>query len=266
MSAPGTYANPYPSIQHGWDMSAAGDTIYVLPGRYQETISGAAAKVVMGYDTTFGNRPEIYGTIISALSGAPADLNGITISTAGKYRFIDVRGYYLGYGVYAIGSSDGARIDHITVDSCLYGIGFKDDANTDSVFNCTLDGANLANSKGFYFTGSASGATVRLKNNIIVNYATGLDSTGTAFTIDNNYNDWWGNTTVGTTPGANSYFIDPRLSFALLNNYISYNYQLRFKGLSWAYEFLPSIGAYDVLGIPLISQGRTIWGRAPWGR
>ncbi len=169
----GTLASPYSSIQSAVYAGAAGDTILVGSGRYQETVVVATAFDYIGATTsTFGSLPELYGAALPAAAGVV----GMTVSAKNEIGFLTFRGYSTtstGIGLLADASSDGSLFHHLEVDSCRNGVDFDGSATADSLINSVIDGGSLTNANGWRATTSTA-VSVYLYNNIIVNCKTGL--------------------------------------------------------------------------------------------
>ena len=262
----GAVSLPYPSWQSAVHQATAGDAIYGKAGRYQETVSITKNITFAAFDSSFGNRPEFYGAGLPSTSGVTA----LTVQDTSWFSYLDIRGYYKAAGgaIYADSTSDNSLFDHIVVDSCLIGFRFRGSANSDSVFNCTLDGASLAGGVGFQEINGSAGtlATLRVKNNIVVNYATGVDTVkdgNTTFTWDGNYNCFYNVSATDIAIGINSLSVNPR--YRVANDYRPNNPRLNARGLTWRVYSVPDLGAWG-FNISLPYNARLAWGRARWGR
>lgn len=269
MRPTGTAAFPYPCLQAAAYEGAAGDTILVNAGTYQETVTIATAFDYVGATTTtFGNWPVLYGASLLAASGTTGLTVTAPIDSFGGVGFLDVRGYYSGIGVLGSATSDGSIFHHLVVDSCLNGVDFDGACSGDTLVNVTIDGASLGSSTGFRTT-TSSAVTVVLHNTIIVNTVTGITKTA-GHTLTGNYNNLFGNTTAysGTTAGANDLAVAPR--FRAPNDYRPRNVALK-AGLAIHSQVAPFdrifIGAWWPEA--LLNQGGRVWGgrgEMKWGR
>jgi len=184
----GTTGDPFPTIQSAAYARAATDTIYVKPGRYQETVSLSLAGAVLATNQTFGNIPELYGALLPAAAGN----DGLTVTADNEIGFVTIRGYG-SQGLLASSTSDGSLFHHLEVDSCLNAVDFDGASSNDSLINCTIDGASIATSTGFRAT-TSSAVTVVVKNCIFVNTVTALTKAA-AQTLTETHNDFYNNTT-----------------------------------------------------------------------
>jgi len=262
----GAVSIPYPSWQSAVHQATAGDVIYGKAGRYQETVSITKNITFAAFDSSFGNRPEFYGAGLPSTSGVTA----LTVQDASWFSYLDIRSYYKAAGgaIYADSVSDNSLFDHIVVDSCLIGFRFRGSANSDSVFNCTLDGASLAGGVGFQEINGSAGtlATLRVKNNIVVNYATGVDTVkdgNTTFTWDGNYNCFYNVSATDIAIGINSLSVNPR--YRVANDYRPNNPRLNARGLTWRVYSVPDLGAWG-FNVSLSYDARLAWASKRWGR
>ena len=274
----GTAAKPYPSIQSAIRQSAnlGRTTISVAKGIYKETVQVTNDSLdILGANSAYGFRPTLYGGDLSeasAIIAASTNLGvlgiyyGITPATNGRVSLsnLDIRGYSTAQGIYVDSLADGGRFDHLVLDSCLTGIRFQSDADNDSIFNCTIDGASLASSFGIraVLTNDFPDGSVWI-NNVIVNCASGLRRTQGTLTA--NYNVLYGNTanydsirasdmgvTVLTTifnNCANDLLVDPKFKNFAGDDYRPMNVALSKSGLSWwnARSLTPDRGALELI-------------------
>jgi hypothetical protein len=258
MSSIGASTKPFPSLQAAADYATAGDTIKIGAGQYQETRTGTKALIIQGQYSGFGLRPVMYGANLPAAAGITA----ITCASAAKYSYLDIVGYSAGYGVSASSTSDGARFDHLTIDSCKYAINIAADADGDSVLNCTLDGELIGSGVG-YAIGHAH--LNIFENNIVYGFATGM-SINVSATLTEGYNDFYANTNnYSGALATTDLTFPPNFKNPAANDYRPRLWALKNGGVTWWGG--SGIGAWSVL--PSSNQGGPmVWGRIQyyWGR
>jgi hypothetical protein len=260
----GSVASPFPSLQSAVYQAAAGDTILIQPGRYQETVTIAKAFDYVGAATaTFGSIPEFFGTNLPTAAGTV----GLTNSADNEIGFLDVRGY-AAQGVLASSTSHGSLFHHLVVDSCLNGVDFDGAASGDSLINCVIDGASLTSATGFRAT-TSSAVTVVVENCIFVNTTTALTK-ATLQTLTEKNNDFYGNTTnYASALNATDLLFPPR--FFGLNDYrVNRASRVLNKGLLIhsgvsPFNYLqgaPDMGVWETMSMGLSSGGgKTTFGR-----
>lgn len=271
----GSISMPFPSVQSAIYQASSSDSILLLPGRYCETVQVIKELTILASDNTFDNRPELFGASLPSAAGAIC----LNISDEAELGYITIRGYHSagGYGVYADSASDGSILHHLTVDSCLNGVGFYGSSIGDSLVNCTIDGAELANSTGVLTIDGAETGTVSLVmyNNILCRSTAGI-VVSDSFSVTADYNLFWENDqdTSGLAYGTHDMLSNPRFS----NQYdylLSGSSRAINQGLALRFDFLqhkPDLGAWEKWKEP--DKRRYSWGRSSsyglndrrWGR
>lgn len=214
----GASGDPYASLQSAVHQGAAGDTILIADGRYQETVTVAKAFDYIGASvTTFGSWPEFYGTDLIAASGN----DGFIVSADNEIGYLTIRGYYKAGGI-GVQSSSTALFHHIEIDSCLTGFDFG--ATTDTLAQSTIDGALLGSGVGALKDGANTSVML---NTIIYNCVTG--SNESAGTLGGGYNNYFGNTTNYASMSAltGDMAVNPRFFNSTGNDYRVRNNQLK---------------------------------------
>lgn len=252
MAPTGTTSKPYPSIQSAIRQATAGDIISIAAGTYQETVDVTKALTITASNFVYPNRPVIYGANLPLTAGVNAITN--LSSAAPAVSYLDIRGYYRGVAIYdSLGGSSGVWRG-ITSDSCLIGFWESVGATTDSICNCTIDGAGLASSYGIYGVATAGAKTLFCYNTVLSNLSHGIVAGHNAWTITENYNDFW-NCTVRdslVTDGAQSIAVLPQ--FRGGDDYrLRWTSPLRTGGAN-SYLLSRWIGAY-----PAIYSGSETW-------
>lgn len=260
MAPLGTLASPFPTIQSAIDRGAAGDTILVQSGRYQETVViGTAFDYIGAVTPSWGSLPELYGTDLPAAAGNPYALS---VNADNEIGFLSIRGYYgaSSFGIVANASSDGSLFHHLEIDSCKYSIDLYGACDNDSVINCTLDGASLGGRGVYKESGGAEAGVVQ--NCIIVNFAEGMNElTGT---INGGYNDFYGNTAnyAGMSALTGDKTVNPRFFNSGNNDYRVRNVQMRL-GVAVHAQVAPFDRVFMGVWYPIstLNNGRGTWGR-----
>ncbi len=285
MTPTGTLTKPFPSIQGAVFASnnkAAGSrptTIAILPGLYKETVSVVNDSLILtAYNSAFGSRPVIYGAALLPYITAAI---GVSVEAKTQINFLDIRGYSAGRGIRDttyIPATYGSCFDHLTIDSCLTGIRVNTANTPDTIWNCTIDGAGLAGSRGVLAV-CASNVTITYRNNGFVNCDTAsseLVSAGslTRFRSNNgfygNRNNWTHNTgavaLASTDQTLPPYYIAQATNDYRLSGISAWIDKGVSVGLPYQ-DCAPDIGAYETAPALMMTGRRTSWGgRADWGR
>ena len=270
----GTLASPYPTLQSAVYAGAAGDTILMAGGRYQETVTVATAFDYIGATTsTFGSLPELYGAALPAAAGVV----GMTVSAKNEIGFLTFRGYSTtstGIGLLADASSDGSLFHHLEVDSCRNGVDFDGSATADSLINSVIDGGSLTNANGWRATTSTA-VSVYLYNNIIVNCKTGLTKAAAQTLVETN-NCFFGNTSADYAGSLNAsdLLVNPRFRGGNdyrpqpLSNVLNCGLDIHVGTAPFVYlQGAPEIGVWEVIKSQNTTTKPDIFGRSgPWAR
>lgn len=241
----GTNDLAYPSLQSAIRQSnnLGFQYLHMVTGNYYETVAIATDSLRIQGTSPFGLRPKMLGGNLLAASGT-VGLYAPFITTVSN---LDIGGYFLAQGVFVDSASDGSRFDYLVIDSCLTAIQYISDANTDSVYNCTIDGNSLASSYGIRMVNTNDHPHDAMwMNNIVTNCGTGLKGVLNA-TYTSNYNDLFGNGLArdSISLGVKDLAVNPKFNNSAINDYRPRALELHNTGLSWwgGYTATPDIGA-----------------------
>ena len=175
------------TIQAALAKAAAGDTVIVEPGSYQETITLKDSVTVRGRETA--------RTLLSGGGGGPVVVvNGPIAADIHNFTFINAS-----TGIQVTGNTSKLSITNnvFEVGSGNIGVAIQNSAQTEVVNNV------------FYQNGTAVSrdADITIINNIFANNSTAIAST-VAASAKTSYNDFFSNSTSGPT-GTNSVTGDP---------------------------------------------------------
>ncbi|MDA7578795.1 DUF1566 domain-containing protein, partial [Flavobacteriales bacterium] len=212
----GSLTNPYFSIQTAVDSASSGDSIFVAPGTYYESIyifdkdlfllgSGIQQTIIDAQNQNYGIK--MYGSNVPDIS--TIHIEGFTIINAGD-------GQGQGAGIFLNGNSPSTNtfiystILSCEIAYCNQGVDFSNERGTSTIKNNILRNnfsRGLSTSLGFYyienntivenrngFRGSSGNVGGRyLKNNIIANNTEyGINEHPTT-PINSSFNNIWGN-------------------------------------------------------------------------
>ena len=261
----GTTALPFPSIQSAIRQSTAADIISIASGTYQETVDITKALTIVAANTAYPNRPRLYGTGLPLTAGVDAIVN--ISSAAAAVSYLDIIGYATGCGTRDSLSATTGLWHHLLIDSCFVGYSAAATTLEPSLFYSTIDCESIANSVGLRTVNSSVGATELTVTDVSINNcATGVTQ-GTDWTVTENYNNFYGNTTargVGVAVGANSIALFPKFKAPAIYDYrLQFSSPLRAGGADAGSLGFYYIGAYPAT--PPSGQGGMTWGgRGGW--
>jgi hypothetical protein len=186
-AAVGSRANPYVTILEAVNAAAFGDTVYVLPGVYAETVTmrNQVSLVSAGVASTDGTI--VRGDALQTIIRPPYAIGGVSVYAKGLTSYVDP----------TTGAALETRIQGFTIASSLVGDPALGSANPNSV-GLYLDDAAIrvegnyfiTSGVGVYVGTSASGyGTPTLVNNGIIGNTTGLiieDAGGTPTSASTN--------------------------------------------------------------------------------